>query len=156
MKNNDEQKRFADSLLRQDAPISEIQLKEYRMRLEEKLDAAAQNERRMRWLAIGVWLIAILLPFGIIVIDRLQRGMSWLPPVRLAIPPEVHAVSGALGHVVDFIYMITLSFAWVIVFVYLCKSRPALRRAKDEHQAALLAHLQQQIEELKKNRSGLG
>ena len=46
MKSNDKQKRFADSLLRQDAPLSEIKLKEYRMSLEEKLDMAARNERR--------------------------------------------------------------------------------------------------------------
>jgi hypothetical protein len=142
------QKKFSERLLQQDHSPSETQWKEYRMQLEQKLSTAACHERRMRWVAIGAWLVAILLPLGLVVLDRIQRGMSPLPPIRLGLPLEVHAVPGAFGNVVGVVYMATIFFAWIFVLVYLFRSRPALQRTRDEYQAALFADLQRQIAEL--------
>ena len=143
-------KTFSELLVNQDEPISESQFKEYRMHLEQKLTAAERSERRIRTTAIVAWLVAIVLPLGVVVIDRIGRGMSLLPPIRLALPVEVHAVPGTIGNVVSVLYMATIFFAWLIVLVYLIKSRPAFHRARDEYQAALFTDLQRQVAELKR------
>ncbi len=120
------------------------------MHLEQLLTAAARSEKRVRTFAIVVWLSAVLVPLGIVIIDRLQRGMSLLPPIRLGLPPEVHALQGPLGNAAGVFYMVTVSLAWLIALVYFIKSRPSLRRARDEYQSALIADLQRQIAELKR------
>ena len=153
MSNDKSRKTFSELLVDQDEPISESQFKEYRMHLEQKLTAAKRSERRVRITAIIAWLVAILLPLGVVVIDRFGRGMFLLPPIRLALPVEVHAVQGTIGNVLGVFYMVTIFVAWLIVLVYLIKSRPAFHRARDEYQAALLADLQRQVTELKRQSS---
>jgi hypothetical protein len=149
MSNVDRPKSFAELLVAQDEPISETQFKEYRMHLEQKLASAARFERRVRITAIVAWLVAILLPLGLVVVDRILRGMSPLPPIRLALPVEIHALPGTIGNLVGVLYMTTMSFAWLIVLVYLIKSRPAFQRARDEYQAAVFADLQRQLAEIR-------
>jgi len=141
---------FAELLLAQDQPLSESQFKEYRMQLEEKLASAVRLEKRVRLVAIVAWIAAIVLPLAVAVVDRIARGMSPLPPIRLGIPPEVHAAPGTFASVLGVIYMVTISFAWLVGLLYLIKSRPSLRRAREEYQAALLADLQRQIAEIKR------
>ncbi len=150
MPNGKRHKSFAQSLVEHDELMSESQFKEYRMQLEQKLTGALRFERRVRLAAIIAWLVAILLPLAVVVIDRIARGMSPLPPIRLALPVEIHAIPGTFSNVVGVIYMATIFFAWLIVLVYLVKSRPALHRARDEYQAALFADLQRQLAELKR------
>ena len=120
------------------------------MHLEQKLAAAARFERRVRITAIVAWLVAILLPLGLVVIDRVTRGMSPMPPIRLAMPIEIHALPDAAGTIVGGVYMATITFAWLVVFWYLIKSRPALHRARDDFQAGVFADLQRQLAEIKK------
>ncbi len=150
MNPNKKSNTFAESLLRQDLSFSDTEMKEYRMHLEQKLVAARRSEWRMRLVVIAAWLAALLLPLGFVVVDRIQRGMSPMPPIRLAIPPEVHAVPGTLGNFVNLMYLATISLAWLLVFVYLIKSRPSLRRAKEEYEAGLFADLQRQLSDLKR------
>jgi hypothetical protein len=150
MSNAKRPKTFAELLVEQDEPISETQFEEYRMHLEQTLAAAARFERRVRITAIVAWLVAILLPLGLVVVDRIVRGMSPLPPIRLALPVEIHVLPGAIGNIVGVLYMTTMFFAWLIVLVYLIKSRPAFQRAREEYQAALFADLQRQLAELKR------
>jgi hypothetical protein len=150
MSKSESQRQFTESLLQQDRPLSESQLKEHRMQLEQKLTSAVRSERRVRLVAIVAWLLALLLPLGVVMIDRIGRGMGPLPPIRLALPVEVHAAPGTLGNVVGVIYMTTMLFAWLIVLVYLIKSRPSLRRARDEYQAAKFADLERQLAEIRR------
>ena len=126
---NIKNKTFSQLLVKQDEPVSESQFKEYRMHLEQKLASAARFERRVRIMAIAAWSVSILLPLA------LRRYRSNLPrdaphaadPTSL--PIEIHALPGALGTVGGVVYMVTITFAWLIVLWYLIKSRPALYRA---------------------------
>jgi len=150
MANSKQGRRFAESLLAQDQSMSESQFKEYRMHLEEKLVSAVRLEKRMRLVTIVAWIAAIVLPLAVAVIDRIARGMTPLPPIRLGLPPEVHAAPGTFANALGVIYMVTISVAWLVGLVYLIRSRPSLRRARDEYQAVLLTDLQRQIAEMKR------
>ena len=147
---------FAQLLLDQDKPVSSAQFQEYRMHLEQKLTAASRFERRIRITAIVAWLAAVLLPLSLVVADRISRGMHPIPPIRLALPIEIHALPDTVGSIVGVLYIATISLAWLIVLWYLIKSRPALHRARDAYQAAILADLQRQLSELKRQTSGAG
>ncbi len=155
MSNAKNAKTFSQQLLEQDKPVSSAQFQEYRMHLEQQFTAAARFERRIRISVIVAWLAAVLLPLSMVVVDRISRGMHPIPPIRLALPIEIHALPDTVGNIVGVLYAATISFAWLSVLWYLIKSRPALHRARDAYQAAILADLQRQLSELKRQPPGV-
>jgi len=120
------------------------------MKLEQQLLKATRNEQRVRVATLFAWATAILLPLGMLIVERGRRGMAPFPPMRIPLPFEMHVPPDFFGNVVGIVSIVSGVCAWVFLFQYFFKYRPALRNTRDEFQAALLVDLQRQVAEIKR------
>lgn len=122
---------LVNNLLAQDSKLSQTQMEEQRMRLEQTIDRAERQARHVRigiYLSIGTYLTAFaLLPFLAAVGNRMGTALNMVWVIALTAAP--------------------LCAIWFIV-VYLVKYRPAVGQTRTEFQNTIILQLQQQVAEL--------
>lgn len=134
MNNPESRKSLVEGLVAQDAGISETQLKEFRMNLEqslESLEQKANSSRRATIRAIGAVVVCYI--FGL-ALNSVQH-----------VTPLPHAVIGPLWIFCTWGSLITSA---VLVTRYWSRHRPALERGRTDLQIAMFGELQRQVSEL--------
>lgn len=119
------------NLLQQDHQLTDIQMKEYRMKLEQRIEKAERQARQMRiaiYVVLGVWLFAF------------------------ATAPIVEALGTEMSNTVNVVWFIALAAsplcgAWFLLR-YLAKYRPAVSHGRTELQTAMILQLQRQVADL--------
>jgi Ni/Fe-hydrogenase subunit HybB-like protein len=134
---NNQQEQFVEGLLNQMPQLSSEQYLKYRRELDDKLARARREEKAMRWIVVGAWLAALALCLGAVLWSRhsgrppLGRYDEWLPPLNVA--AALLLPVGAL----------------LLLGLYLFKYRIRVSRARHQAQAADLAEVQRQLNELR-------
>jgi cation transport ATPase len=146
MAERDRYRERVQKLLAQDQEINDTQLKEFRVQLEQNLQAwedSSQKVRRALVRTIALFLFLYLI--GVFFMPMFQVGQremkaEWMRNLYMA-------VMGGW-----FVAMI-LTFAvglWMLI-LYLYKYAPALKRARFDTQTAMILELQQQVEQLRQD-----
>jgi hypothetical protein len=133
-------------LLAQDQEINDIQLKEFRMQLEQNLqswEVSSQKVRRVlvRILALFVFLYLV----GVFFMPMFQVGQREMKAEGMW--NLYLAVMG--GWFVAMILTVAVGL-WMFI-LYLYKYAPALKRARFDTQTAMILELQQQVEQLRQD-----
>jgi len=131
MTENAHREDLVTNLLAQDHHLSDSQMEEYRMKLEQKIEKAERQARRLRfaiYVALGTWLIAF------------------------ATAPFVEAMGTEMSNTVNVVWLIALAAsplcaAWFLI-VYLVKYRPAVGQTRTEFQTTIILQLQRQVADL--------
>lgn len=142
MNNPESRKSLVEGLVAQDDGISETQLKEFRMNLEqslESLELKAHSSRRATIRSLGVVTACYLVGFALQMIQNLAPL-----PFDLILPLWSFCTTAAL---------IT---AVVIVVRYWSLHRPALERGRIDLQITMFGELQRQVSELNERLGGAG
>lgn len=127
-------KKLQDGLISQDVGISDTQLKEFRMQLEQSLNALekkAQSSQRATICAI----VAVILCSIAAVILNMGQGFSPLP-MHIVAPLWTLCTWGSL------------IAAGVLIVRYWTQHRPALERGRTDLQIAMFNELQRQMTKL--------
>ena len=132
-------------LLAQDQEINDTQLKEFRMQLEQKLEAwEASSQRVRRALVRTIALFLLLYLIGIFFMPMFQLGQR---EMKGGMQSLYTAIIGG------WFVATVLTFAvglWMLI-LYLYKYAPALKRARFDTQAAMILELQQQVAQLRQD-----
>lgn len=127
-------RRQQDVLIAQDTGISDTQLKEFRMQLEQSLTALEQKARSSQRATIRA-IVAVILCSIAAVILNMGQGYSPLP----------HHIVGPIWVLCTWTSLIT---AGVLIVRYWTQHRPALERGRTDLQIAMFNELQQQMAKL--------
>ncbi len=119
------------NLLAQDPNLSDSQMEEYRMQLEQKIDKAERQAWQMRvaiYVALGTWMIA------------------------MAVAPFLKAMGNEMSTTLNVVWLIAIAAAplcgvWFLI-VYLVKYRPAVGQTRTDFQTTVILQLQRQVAEL--------
>ena len=134
MNNPESRKSLVEGLVAQDAGISETQLKEFRMNLEQSLESLEQKahaSRRATLRAVAAVVVCYIFGFAL----EMTQGFSPLP-INIIAP---------IWSLCSFAALITTG---VVVVRYWSKHRPALERGRTDLQIAMFGELQRQVSEL--------
>jgi hypothetical protein len=128
------------NLLAQDSEINDTRLEEFRMQLEQSLEAWEQKSKRTRrriLIALAVYLV------GMVTCQFL--AILW----RDAVPNTAAALMRGLVYFPFLIMGLTaaLSGIWLVA-LYVFKYAPQLNRARYDAQTSMMLELQQQIKQL--------
>lgn len=133
MANNDRAEEQRNNLINQDAGISQTQFEEFRMNLDQSLNAVEQRVQASRLATIrSVMAVVVCYLFGLV----LQMTQQYTPFKEIVLPLWALATNAAL---------IT---AGVLVTRYWYKHRPALERERTDLQIAMFSELQRQLNQL--------
>ena len=133
MKDMSSHRKLAEDLLKQDSGVSDAHMREQRARLASALERA---ERMARIVGRATIVSCVLLALMVLLMSA----------VLVAFP-----VTRVIGGVITFILLIT---AGTLLCLYNDKYRPAVSTRRGDLQTAVLADLQRQVEEIKKDQSG--
>jgi hypothetical protein len=122
-------RKLAEDLLKQDSGIADAQMQEHRARLVTALEGAEQKERIVgRATIVACVLLALM--------------VLLMSAFLVAFP-----IGRVIGGVITFILLVV---AGTLLCLYNDKYKPAVSTIRGDLQAAVLADLQRQLEELKK------
>jgi hypothetical protein len=130
--------------LDQETRVGEAQFDEYRRKLERKLADAARYERRMGAVTFGMAAVALLGIWYLLLspsaVDPLQRLFNLLPD----------PVGTIIGIALWVCYMTCAICVIPFLLLYFLQYKRKLQQAQQEQILAILAGLQRQIAELRK------
>ena len=132
MNKNRRQSMNIEDLVAQDAEVRSFNFEEFRMKLEssiQDLERYARIVNRALWWTFGVFLTCALLVVPLEASGIFDR-YGWLRLVWLGVG------------------QVALLVTIVLAVIYSYRYRPALKRAKNDLQSAMIAQLQQQVAEL--------
>lgn len=125
---------LVDGLIAQDTQISETQLKEFRMKLNQSLERLEQTAEASRTALIrSVGAVFVCYIFGFVF--NLTREYSALP----------YHIIGPAWSICTNVALVTMT---VIAVRYWSRHRPALERGRTDLQIAMFSELQRQVAEL--------
>jgi hypothetical protein len=126
--------------LAQDPEINDIQMKEFRMQLEQSLEACEQKAKRVRRrILIG---LAVYVVCMVIYIALMSRWGNAVPNPAAVLWRQYFLVAFLVAAMAAGLIGLSLIVRYIFVYV------PKLTRARFELQKSLLLELQQQVKQL--------
>jgi hypothetical protein len=134
---NSGQHKFVEELLKQMPELNSEPYTRYRRELDDKLARARRDEKAMRWIVLGAWAIAFML---------------WAAAMALSF----HSARNSQGQLPDAlllamaaVMLLLPAAALLLLALYLFKYRRRVTAARASAQAAALAEVQRQLNELR-------
>lgn len=128
-----------ERLLAQDPEINAQKVKEFRMQLEESLEAWETNAKRVRR--------------GILITAAIYLTGMFVPPLLIGSQATHYTtfvfVKGLIAWAVIIAGLASFAIGAYLIGLYFFKYAPGLRRARFDLQAAMMRELQQQVEQLR-------
>jgi hypothetical protein len=129
-------------LLAQDQEINDVQLKEFRMQLEQSLESWEAKAKKVRR---GIVISAVVYAGGLIFVPLFTSARTLLPKGAMSV------VYGILSGAVVTASLASLLIGSALVALYFIKYAPGLKRARFDVQTAMILELQQQVEQFRQD-----
>jgi len=124
--------RFLSSLLAQDKPFSSTDYQEYRVMLDQKLNAA-ERKAKNRWrITVGMWIATVVLFL-----------VGWIMSTQ-AFPPQIRPFGPALMGLGSVMFYLSL----LRLFMYLAFERRVPEQIRNESRDAILMELMRKVDAL--------
>jgi Flp pilus assembly protein TadB len=152
MTDNNSHQQFADRLLEQETRVSEAQLSENRLKLQQKLAQADRRERRMRVVTICMAIVVLLGPCVLM----LEHFVNPVPGERSAFP-HITRVLSLLPDTVATVIGISLGVCYLtcvvcvipFLLLYFLQYRRKLQQTQREQILVILEDLQREVAALR-------
>lgn len=143
MAEHEERQQRIKRLLAQDPAINDTHMKEFRMQLEQSLEASEAKAKQTRRRILIAWLI-----YMAVMLVNVALPTQWR---NATVDPQMMRFQEMLFVPLTFLTILVMVIGVLLVILYLFKYQPRLGRARFDLQTSMLLELQEQVKELREN-----